>query len=455
MEGDDFEMEDQRNWTDASFKTYCPPLESSKNLTMLSGQRFRQVCTLQIDSIIPIQPNTFTSSERIRLHVQYQPVGQIPAIGTGIAKREESLASDQIAELKRLKLDHLRVDLQFSQPGWEQRLQEAVFLAKSIEAGLEIALHLGGQPNSQIDALARLLLNNQDNNPEGLIHRWLIFHEHEKVAPTAWFTEVCRRIKACLPSGPIAGGTDVYFAHINLQPPDPVNVDQLCFSMNPQVHAGDNDHIMETLPMQGLLLRSARRLRLQRPIVVSPVTLKPRFNPNTWVRCDEKDSKTLSCLDRRLHGLFGAAWTLGSLQQMSENGALSVTYYEHYGEMGLLASGSEAVHPVYFVLAGLEDFHGAEMLTCDNSDPQSVAGLVVFNGNRLRVLMANLTARLLSIELSGLHGLGSLHVCDETNLNEIILAPEIFLSSLGITQQVDANGCEINLKPFCLAWLDL
>ncbi len=26
MEGEVFEMEDQRNWTDASFKTYCRPL---------------------------------------------------------------------------------------------------------------------------------------------------------------------------------------------------------------------------------------------------------------------------------------------------------------------------------------------------------------------------------------------------------------------------------------------
>jgi len=26
FEGDVFETEDQRNWTDASFKTYCPPL---------------------------------------------------------------------------------------------------------------------------------------------------------------------------------------------------------------------------------------------------------------------------------------------------------------------------------------------------------------------------------------------------------------------------------------------
>ena len=40
FEGDLFEAEDQRNWTDGSFKTYSTPLASGYPLHARPGQRF-------------------------------------------------------------------------------------------------------------------------------------------------------------------------------------------------------------------------------------------------------------------------------------------------------------------------------------------------------------------------------------------------------------------------------
>ena len=42
FEGDLFEMEDQRNWTDGSFKTYCTPLSLGYPHTANAGQNFAQ-----------------------------------------------------------------------------------------------------------------------------------------------------------------------------------------------------------------------------------------------------------------------------------------------------------------------------------------------------------------------------------------------------------------------------
>ena len=39
MEGDTFEMEDQRNWTDASYKTYVRPLALPWPYTLAKGNR--------------------------------------------------------------------------------------------------------------------------------------------------------------------------------------------------------------------------------------------------------------------------------------------------------------------------------------------------------------------------------------------------------------------------------
>jgi hypothetical protein len=46
MEGDAFEMEDQRNWTDASYKTYVRPLAFPWGYTLAKGSRHAQSARL-------------------------------------------------------------------------------------------------------------------------------------------------------------------------------------------------------------------------------------------------------------------------------------------------------------------------------------------------------------------------------------------------------------------------
>ena len=48
MEGDAYEMEDQRNWTDASYKTYIRPLALPWPYTIKKGARFAQKVTLAV-----------------------------------------------------------------------------------------------------------------------------------------------------------------------------------------------------------------------------------------------------------------------------------------------------------------------------------------------------------------------------------------------------------------------
>src|SRR5207247_7392946 len=48
FEGDVFEMEDQRNWTDASYKTYCTPLGLPYPVQVRCGDRVMQSVTLTL-----------------------------------------------------------------------------------------------------------------------------------------------------------------------------------------------------------------------------------------------------------------------------------------------------------------------------------------------------------------------------------------------------------------------
>ena len=51
--GDIFEMEDQRNWTDASFKTFCTPLRLPYPVEIKQGTRIVQSVTLSIEDKRP------------------------------------------------------------------------------------------------------------------------------------------------------------------------------------------------------------------------------------------------------------------------------------------------------------------------------------------------------------------------------------------------------------------
>ena len=53
MEGDTFEMEDQRNWTDASYKTYVRPLALPWPYTLAKGDELEQSVTLTVSGALP------------------------------------------------------------------------------------------------------------------------------------------------------------------------------------------------------------------------------------------------------------------------------------------------------------------------------------------------------------------------------------------------------------------
>ena len=71
--------------------------------------------------------------------------------------------------------------------------------------------------------------------------------------------------------------------------------------------------------------------------MVSPVTLKPRFNANaTEPEAVNTPRELPVSVDPRQMSLFAAAWTLGSIKYLAESGASSVTYYETTGWRGVM-----------------------------------------------------------------------------------------------------------------------
>lgn len=93
----------------------------------------------------------------------------------------------------------------------------------------------------------------------------------------------------------------------------------MTYSVNPQVHAFENIDLVETLLTQAVTVESAHAFSGGLPVMVSPVTLKMRSNPNATGPAQDALPGTLPpSVDSRQMALFGAAWTVGSIRSLAE-----------------------------------------------------------------------------------------------------------------------------------------
>jgi hypothetical protein len=367
FEGDVFEMEDHRNWTDASYKTYCTPLGLPFPVQVRQGTNIQQSVTLRLIGNAPRAVGQRATRSELLLDVANSAAGRLPALGLGMATDSPTLTAQDAQRIRALNIAHLRVDLRLAGNDWPALLSRAAREAGALGCALEIALNLGPRPDEELERFVPALRTSKVR-----VARHLVFQTDSKTVASA------RKIL-----GSVVSGTDVYFTELNRERPAVAHSDGVCYSVNPQVHAFDNMSLVETLPMHGETVKAARKFSGSLPISVTPVTLKPRTSPDP--------------VDPRQMSLFGAGWTLGSLKYLAESGAASATYYETTGRRGVMTS--EEVFPIYHVLADVGEFAGGEVLPVVSSDPLRFEALLLRKGARTRLLLANLTGHLQQVRI--------------------------------------------------------
>ncbi len=465
--GDVFEMEDQRNWTDASYKTYGTPLRLPYPVEVQAGTRIAQTVTLSLQGSI-------ASAERARDEgrtVGDQPLSLIlrpsspiplPQLGLGVASHGQPLSPREIERLKVLRLSHLRVDLDLARPGYEVTLRRATAEAQALGASLEVALFISDDAEQELKALLDLLARVRP--PVG---RWLIFHHWEKSTSERWVILARKLLPRYEATVPIGAGTNAYFTELNRGRPPDQALDVVCYSINPQVHAFDNASLVENLEAQAATVESARQFCGDRPICITPVTLKPRFNPDaTGPEIPPPPGELPRQVDVRQMSLFGAGWTLGSIKYLAESGVASITYYETTGWRGVMETESGSplpnkfhslpgtVFPLYHVLANVGEFQGGEVIPSLSSDALRVDGLVIRKGDKTRVILANFTAEPQAVAVKGLGERVRARSLDETNVEEAARSPEAFRARAGEILPGHDGAVQVHLRPYAILRLD-
>ncbi len=451
--GDVFETEDQRNWIDDSYKTYCTPLELPFPVALNKGDRVRQSVRLSFREITsPVGPGQ--GNVPLTFEVDPRP-RQLPAIGVGQSSTARGFTDRELKLLADVPFDHYLVDVKFYEADWPDKWERAVAEATQLGIPMELSLFFD-QTALELSQWSSLL--KTEPPAVAMIN---VFSRAAHVTQQQTIDRVVPVLRSWWPKTPIGVGTNAFFTELNRDRVSSPRSDFLVYSINPQVHAFDNGSLAETLGAIPYTADTARSFSAGQPIHISPITFKMRWNPNATAEEVTAVGQMPAAVDVRQMSLFGASWVLGCINSLVKCDIKAASFFETIGLKGIMQSSQpefqeqfatppQVVYPMYFIFRAILRCKSFEFFPLFPSDPVSFSGLVFREGpgKEQELLLGNLTADTLEVQLpeSLFNRRGRLFSLE--NIFELMQSPEKTISMNG-----DKYGQTIGLPPFGILWL--
>ena len=458
-EGEVFETEDQRNYGDASFKTYSTPQDLPKPVAVNIGDRVQHKVTVTLlnpenKKVLPVN-----QGRGAQLSIATTPVLAKPALGLHMAKHGQPLSELEAERLRALRLAHLRADITFADD-WRAELRAASLQANQLRLPLQCGLHLGANADTELAEFAREL---EIVRPK--VSLWIVYQEKHSMVPPEIVQLARQKLAAYGAQILLAAGATPFFTEFNRNRP-PADATALpCYPNTPQTHIRDPLTMIENIADIVETIETAKTISPQQ-VVIAPITLRP------WHKVprgpDDLASGQLPAdVDPRQMSLFAAAWTLAHLSRVALSAHVhSATYFETTGWRGLMETATGAVlpmkffsipgavFPVWHVLAEMADFN--RVLPTHSTHPLQVEGLTLLDAsNRKRILVANLLPEEKEIKIKT-------GTCDARvkrlhagNAEDAMRAPEKFREQSGEPVKSVSGKIELKLAPYEIARVDV
>ncbi len=336
MEGEVFEMEDQRNWSDASFKTYCRPLSLPYPYPVAAGEVIRQRITVTL---------TAGHGRNARVARAAPATSRLPQV---LLAHEAGLSS--VAALAtfpglpvQLRLDGQtpRADLGAVAKMSPPLTLEIVFddlpdldrqIARAIAAGLHPV---------RVAALPRAFLKSYQ--PDAL---W----------PTgAQPADAIAPLRAAFPDAAVGGGSLTNFTELNRCRPDPGSVDFVTFGNTAIVHAADDVSVWQTLEALPDIFATAEAIAAGKPLHLGLFSIGMRCNPYGDQTAPNPDGLRLPMAmdDPRQSTDFAAAYAVAVLAAAARAGVKSLALAMPDGPVGAQGALADVIRAAH-ALAGRE-----------------------------------------------------------------------------------------------------
>jgi hypothetical protein len=338
------EAEDQRNWTDNTYKIYSGSLKEPRPFTTSAGSSWKQKVNFEVG--VPKQ----NSADPTKILVR--EIEALPSIGLQFNSDPLLTPDDLEKALVLLEIDHLRVNSESLTP-------QKIATTASNGLILETAL----LSSNQNEILKAEVVQLSERVPAG--SRLLIQREGREVVEA---TDLPKNesLNTYIP------GTDAYLVDLHREKFEFTN--SVSYSITPTVHSTDTETIFKTLSTQKESIEFAQKY-LAPQVFLSPITFSTRGNPETGHSRDQRIN--FADLDSAMHirKIEGAAWTLGSIHAVASAGAFSGSWHELFGEYGIIYSQSGAIKfsPVFHAISALGAHHAHQVTIATSLDNSWVA----------------------------------------------------------------------------------
>jgi hypothetical protein len=448
MEGDTFEMEDHRNWTDASFKTYVRPLALPWPYTLKAGETVQQSVKLSLVGAARAVRKS-ASSAALEVRVGAPTNRRVPAIGLGMPAEEigPTLASIDLVERVAPRLLIGQFDPRAGHGRRELEAYRQICERTGAECELEVVVQSIDQFAEELSATATLVREAGLNLsavavcPVGDLKSVLPGGVRPPAPPLA---DLYRAARAAFPAQRLGGGMFSFFTELNRKRPPAELLDFVHNSTCPIVHAADDRSVMETHEALPYQVATARSFIGKTAYRVGPSAIGCRDNPHGKTFTPNPDNVRI-CLvkaDPRQRALFGAAWAVGYAASFAPTGLEALSFGAPTGPLGVIhreggarvpyfdALGARAVYPAYHVVAGLTRASGARIVACSGAEAGGICSFAYRGQGATLVWLANQTAHEKTVRVAAGPGRNSSAafgiVLDENSFERATLDPFTF-----------------------------
>jgi D-apionolactonase len=362
FEGEVFEIEDQRNWTDASYKTYCRPLRLPYPYRIGPGSPVDQAVRLEVSP---------SGTSRREAGVEMPAVtaqAPLPSIGTSLPPGP--LGAAQAEALRSLALGHTAIEIDLDEAGWADGIAGKIEAATGL---IRIDIRQS-KAEATLEALRRLAPHLRGRGGAGV---------------TLWDCgqELVSQARELLPGVTIGAGTGAFFTELNRMTAWP-DADVLAWTSNPTVHGFDDDTIGETTEPLVDIVRTANAKLPGRRFHVGPMTLGLRYNPNAT---SPEGRRRSAEPDPRQGGHIAAAWAAATLAGFLDPAIEALTFFEPAGPKGLVGPSGRWT-PAAHLLARLSPLSGRPARILRWRGVPRAAGILIDTGSGPALCLAHARA---------------------------------------------------------------
>ena len=355
LNGDIFEMEDQRQWGDASYKTYNRPLAKPWPYTLENGEVLNQSVNLEWHP---------AKSARSRGAIPEAEGKTFPEMALVLTPQDAVRLAANPQDIRQVNPQRILCHLDATLSDTKDQFDAFAAAQKACPDqafDLELICQCDADPEPELTNLAAEMRNS------GFAPRSILVCptvDRQSTPPGSdWpacppLADVHAAAARAFSHNVLGGGMVSFFPELNRKRPP---VDMLAFvshGLCPIVHAADDVSVMETLETIPHITRSARKIIGQKEYRIGPATIAMRQNPY-GTRTIPNPTQTRLCMtndDPRHRAKFGAAYALGLATSLASAGVSVWCPAALYGVRGVISDGEQ--WPIQSALKALATFAG-------------------------------------------------------------------------------------------------